>query len=82
MKSTRVDVQAGDAQRVVVIPEVPRWDVVVVAELVRKPAGYLGPLRPHDPIARAVEELGVAVELEVAVPTVQVGHDRHTGVLD
>lgn len=76
-REPRIHVQPRDAQRMIVIPESARGHVVVVTKQVREPAGHEVPLRPRDAAARAVEELGVAVELEFGVPAVQVRDNRN-----
>ena len=82
----RVDVQPGDAQGVVVVPEVSSWDVVVIAEFCGKSIRNICPLWADNLFLVfprwTVEEFRVAIELVVCVTAVQVGDDRYTCFCD
>ncbi|MCY1304941.1 hypothetical protein D9M70_547160 [compost metagenome] len=64
------------------IPEVVGWHAIVVAEAVGETAVNEVPLRPPDVGIGAVEELGISVELEIAVPAMEVSADRYAILLD
>jgi hypothetical protein len=59
----------------IVIPEGPGGLVVAVDEVFDHSTKW-GPLRADFLVTRGIEEFRIAVELEVAVSTMEVGDDR------
>jgi hypothetical protein len=77
-----VDVQPGDSQRVIVVPEGPGGNVVLVPEVCGEAPGNAVPLGADDSPAWAIEELGIAIELEVRMTAVEMRDDGHPAILD
>ena len=76
IQPARIDIKAGEAEGMVVIPEISSRYVVVVPERVGETARR-NPTEDPYCLHQGVEELWVSVELKVAIPAVQMGDDRH-----
>ena len=74
-----VDVEARDAEGMIMIPEVTGPDVVVIPELRGESAWYISPLRANHLILTIgrIEKLRIAVELVICVTTMQVRNNRN-----